>query len=208
MEVYVDDMLVKSRTQEQFITNLREIFDVLRSSRMRLNPKKCTFGVRSGHSQANGQVENVNRTILHDLKTRIESVRTRWIDELSTILWAYRTTPRTATQETPFVLTYGAEAIIPAEIGVPSGRVQHFVTQDNEEEMRLNLDLFEQQREETAIRMAKYKGQVARYYNVRVRHMSFKPGDLVLRKNSVSHAVGTSKLDPSWESPYVVKETD
>ena len=32
MEVYVDDMLVKSRTQEQFIADLREIFDVLRRS--------------------------------------------------------------------------------------------------------------------------------------------------------------------------------
>ncbi|XP_027103143.2 uncharacterized protein [Coffea arabica] len=41
-------MLVKSRTQEQFISDLREIFEVLRSSRMRLNPKKCTFGVKSG----------------------------------------------------------------------------------------------------------------------------------------------------------------
>nr|XP_027102744.1 uncharacterized protein LOC113723988 [Coffea arabica] len=48
LEVYVDDMLVKSRTQEQFISDLREVFEVLRSSRMRLNPKKCTFGVRSG----------------------------------------------------------------------------------------------------------------------------------------------------------------
>nr|XP_027076063.1 uncharacterized protein LOC113699918 [Coffea arabica] len=48
LEVYVDDMLVKSRTQDQFISDLREIFEVLRSSRMRLNPKKCTFGVRSG----------------------------------------------------------------------------------------------------------------------------------------------------------------
>ena len=48
MELYVDDMLVKSWTQEQFIADLREIFDVFRSSRMRLNPKKCTFGVRSG----------------------------------------------------------------------------------------------------------------------------------------------------------------
>ncbi|XP_071916078.1 uncharacterized protein [Coffea arabica] len=48
MDVYVDDMLVKSRTQEQFIDDLREIFSVLQSSRMLLNPKKCTFGVRSG----------------------------------------------------------------------------------------------------------------------------------------------------------------
>ncbi|XP_071907834.1 uncharacterized protein [Coffea arabica] len=47
LEVYVDDMLVKSRTQEQFVSDLREIFEVLRHSRMRLNPKKCTFGVRS-----------------------------------------------------------------------------------------------------------------------------------------------------------------
>ena len=80
-----------------------------------------------GHPQANGQVENVNKTILHGLKTRIESAQTGWIDELPTILWAYRTTPRTATQETPFALTYGAEAVIPAEIGVPSGRVQNFI---------------------------------------------------------------------------------
>ena len=43
----MDDILVKSRIQEQFITDLREIFDVLRRSQMLLNPKKCTFGVRS-----------------------------------------------------------------------------------------------------------------------------------------------------------------
>ncbi|XP_027183804.1 uncharacterized protein LOC113782091 [Coffea eugenioides] len=123
----------------------------------------CTeLGIRQhftsvGHPQANGQVENVNRTILHGLKTRMESARAGWLDELPTILWAYRTTPRTATQETPFVLTYGAEAVIPAEIGVPSNRVQNFIAQDNEDELRLNLDLLEGRREEAAIRMAKYK---------------------------------------------------
>ncbi|XP_071916134.1 uncharacterized protein [Coffea arabica] len=130
------------------------------------------------------------------------------IDELPTILWAYRTTSRTATQETPFALTYGAEALIPAEIGVPSGRVQNFIAQDNEDQLRLNLDLLEQRREETAIRMAKYKGQVVRHYNARVRHLSFKPGDLVLRKNTVSRIRGIGKLDPNWEGPYAVKEAD
>ncbi|XP_071933287.1 uncharacterized protein [Coffea arabica] len=160
------------------------------------------------HPQANGQVENINRTILHGLKTRIESARTGWLDELPTILWAYRTTPRTATQETPFALVYGVEAVIPAKIGMPSARVQHFVAQGNNEEMRLDLDLLEHKREEAAIRMTKYKSQVARYYNARVRQLSFKTGDLVLRKNSVSRAGGTGKLDPNWEGPYVVKEAD
>nr|XP_027086382.1 uncharacterized protein LOC113708109 [Coffea arabica] len=161
-----------------------------------------------GHPQANGQVENVNRTILHGLKMRMESARTGWLDELPTILWAYRTTPRTATQEIPFALTYGAEAVIPAEIGVPSDRVQNFIALDNEDELRLNLDLLEGRREEAAIRMAKYKGQIARHYNVRVRPLSFKPGDLVLRKNSVSRLQGTGKLGPNWEGPYVVKEAN
>ncbi|XP_027151941.1 uncharacterized protein LOC113751996 [Coffea eugenioides] len=48
MEVYVDDMIVKSRTDRQLVPDLREILNILWESRMRLNPKKCTFGVRSG----------------------------------------------------------------------------------------------------------------------------------------------------------------
>ncbi|XP_071917139.1 uncharacterized protein [Coffea arabica] len=133
-----------------------------------------------GHSQANGQVKNVNRTILQRLKTRIGSIRIGWMDELPSIFWTYQTTPRTATQETLFVLTYGAEAVIPANIGLPSGRVQNFIAQGNEGKMRFNLDLLEQKREEAFIRIAKYKGQVARHYNARARHLSFKSGDLVL----------------------------
>ena len=46
--------------------------------------------------------------------------------------------------------------------------------------MRLNLDLLEQKREKAAIRMVKHKGQVTQHYNARVRHLSFKSGDLVL----------------------------
>ncbi|XP_071906678.1 uncharacterized protein [Coffea arabica] len=120
-----------------------------------------------GHPQANGQVKNVNKTILHGLRTGIESVRTGWLDKLPSILWAYQTTSRTASQKTPLALTYGVEAIIPAEIGLPSNRVQNFIAQNNEEGMRFNLDLLEQRREEIAIRMAKYKGQIARHYNAK-----------------------------------------
>ncbi|KAL2241093.1 UNVERIFIED_CONTAM: Gag-Pol polyprotein [Sesamum indicum] len=66
--------------------------------------------------QANGQTEVTNRTILQHLKTRLEG-KGSWVDELPGVLWAYLTTPRTATGETPFCLVYGTEAIIPAEIG-------------------------------------------------------------------------------------------
>ncbi|KAM2134576.1 hypothetical protein ACFX1R_004582 [Malus domestica] len=48
MEVYVDDMLVKSKHADQHITNLFETFTILKRYRMRLNPTKCAFGVGSG----------------------------------------------------------------------------------------------------------------------------------------------------------------
>ncbi|KAI5343261.1 hypothetical protein L3X38_011137 [Prunus dulcis] len=48
MEVYVDDMLVKSRTADQHIPNLSAMFTILKQYKMRLNPTKCTFGVASG----------------------------------------------------------------------------------------------------------------------------------------------------------------
>ncbi|KAM1157746.1 hypothetical protein ACFX2B_028079 [Malus domestica] len=47
MEVYVDDMLVKSKHADQHITNLSETFTILKRYRMRLNPNKCAFGVGS-----------------------------------------------------------------------------------------------------------------------------------------------------------------
>nr|XP_027108775.1 uncharacterized protein LOC113728583 [Coffea arabica] len=160
-----------------------------------------------GHPQANGQVENVNRTILQGLKTRLELAQSNWLDELPSVLWAYRTTPRTATQETPFSLTYGTEAVVPAEIGLPSLRTQNFVATANEEELRCNLDLLEAKREEAAIRMAKYKSQLTRYHNARVRSTQYQPGDLVLRKNSVSPTHSSNKLDPNWEGPYKILES-
>ena len=48
MEVYVNDMLVKSLKADEHINNLRESFKVLREYNMKLNPAKCAFGVTSG----------------------------------------------------------------------------------------------------------------------------------------------------------------
>ena len=48
MEVYVDDMLVKSIEAEEHIKDLQEAFGTLRKHRMKLNPTKCAFGVASG----------------------------------------------------------------------------------------------------------------------------------------------------------------
>ena len=48
MEVYVDDMLVKSLKANEHINNLKESFEILRKYKMKLNPAKCAFGVTLG----------------------------------------------------------------------------------------------------------------------------------------------------------------
>ncbi|KAL0401993.1 UNVERIFIED_CONTAM: hypothetical protein Slati_4229200 [Sesamum latifolium] len=48
VEVYVDDMLVKSKKAEDHIADLEETFSVLRKYRLKLNPAKCAFGVQGG----------------------------------------------------------------------------------------------------------------------------------------------------------------
>ena len=47
VEVYVDDMLVKSQVEGKHLDNLQETFDTFRQYNMRLNPNKCAFGVSS-----------------------------------------------------------------------------------------------------------------------------------------------------------------
>ncbi|GJW75238.1 reverse transcriptase domain-containing protein [Tanacetum coccineum] len=46
--VYVDDLVIKSRTEEEIIRDIKETFKTLREINMKLNPKKCTFGVEEG----------------------------------------------------------------------------------------------------------------------------------------------------------------
>ena len=58
------------------------------------------------HPQAKGQVEVTYRSLLKITKTRLEGVKGAWSDELPGVLWAYRTTVRTLTGETPFKLAY------------------------------------------------------------------------------------------------------
>jgi IS30 family transposase len=60
------------------------------------------------HPQTNGQVEKANKLICNGIKKRLlaplEKAKHAWVDELPSVLWSLRTTPNTATQETPFFL--------------------------------------------------------------------------------------------------------
>ena len=155
------------------------------------------------HPQANGQVEAVNKILKQNLKTKLDEHKGAWAEELPNILWAYRTTAKTTTGETPFSLAYGYEAMIPVEVGLSSLRRLTYNQDQNQELQRIELDLIEEKRDQSQLKIASYQQRTARYYNSKVRNREFKLGDLVLRKVTPNTEVrGAGVLGPTWEGPY------
>ncbi|GJT90782.1 hypothetical protein Tco_1079627 [Tanacetum coccineum] len=74
---------------------------------------------------------------------------------------------------------------------MPTLRTAEVNLEENKEALEINLDLLEERREHAPIREAKSKAKMLRYYNSKVRSVSFKPGDLFYRNNKASRAEDT-----------------
>ncbi|XP_057811730.1 uncharacterized protein LOC131025967 [Salvia miltiorrhiza] len=160
--------------------------------------------VSVAHPQANGQVELANKSICEEIKKRLSQSREKWVEELDTVLWAYRTSPKTATGEAPFTLVYGSNAVVPAEARLESYRITTYNTEQNSELRRTELDLVEAQRDETQVRAAKYKSIIKAGYDKRVRARKLAKGDLVHKRADVLKPVG--KFEPNWEGPFIITD--
>ena len=109
------------------------------------------------HPQANGQVEVTNRSLLKIIKIRLKGAKGIWPEELPSILWAYKTTARTPTRETPFQLTHGSKVVILAEDALTSYRVHNHDESKNDEAIHLQLDLVDEVRATVEQRLARYQ---------------------------------------------------
>ncbi|XP_019178351.1 PREDICTED: uncharacterized protein LOC109173565 [Ipomoea nil] len=158
--------------------------------------------VSVAYPQANGQVENVNRTIVDGIRKKLENIGGNWTDELDRVLWAYRTTQRRATEESPFSLAYGFEAKVPIEVVEPTHRVRDYSDEENEENLRIEKNFFEERREVAYARMVEYQRAVKRYRDRRIRPRTFQVGDLVLRDRRASQPTKGGKFAIKWEGPY------
>ena len=134
------------------------------------------------HPQSNGQAEVTIRTLKAALKTKLEDLKGKWVEYLPEVLWAYRTTRKSATQETPFALAFGTEAIAPVEVRLKSPRIELATVEHNDEALRLNLDILDEKHEQVLRRTEDYQRKTVRYYNKKVKPRSYMPGDLVLKK--------------------------
>ena len=133
-----------------------------------------------GHPQTNGQVEVKNWSLLKLIKTRLEGAKGLWPEELPSILWAYKTTVRIPTGETPFRMTFEIEAVVLVEIGLTTICTAIYDDQQNDEQIRLNLDLVNEVREKAEARMKRHQKNMAHHHNIRVKPRQFNIGNLVL----------------------------
>nr|GEW20934.1 BURP domain protein RD22-like [Tanacetum cinerariifolium] len=141
------------------------------------------------HSQSNGLVERANQSLGEGIKARLGEENKNLIEELSHVLWAHRTMIKSSHGDTPFSFTYGMEAVIPAEIGMLTYCTTAVDTVHNDEELRINLDFLEERCERVAIREAKAKLKMTKYYNAKVCGVTFRPGDFVYCSNDTSNVV-------------------
>ncbi|XP_076957517.1 uncharacterized protein LOC143633023 [Bidens hawaiensis] len=138
--------------------------------------------------------------MVEGIKARLGREKGSWVEELPHALWAHRTMPKTKRGDTiqPDVWNGGYDTCR------DWGRTLQGEKGD-EEDLRLNLNLAKERREEAARREAEYKKKIEKYYNARVRKFKFKIGDLVLRKNeATSRKEDQGKLRSKWEGPYQV----
>ncbi|XP_012839468.1 PREDICTED: uncharacterized protein LOC105959853 [Erythranthe guttata] len=160
---------------------------------------------------ANGLAEAFNKTLCNLLKKVIAKSKRDWHERMGEALWAYRTTYRTPTQATPYVLVYGVEAVLPLEKQIPSLRIaiQEELTQEENARLRLaELEALDEKRLEAQQSIECYQARLSRAFNKKVRPRSFQVGDLVLavrRPIIVTHKMG-NKFTSKWDGPYVVKE--
>ncbi|CAL9029781.1 unnamed protein product [Prunus brigantina] len=165
------------------------------------------------YPQGNGQAEATNKTILRILSKMVYEYQGSWSVHLPDALWAYRTSPRSATGFSPYSLVYGSEAISPVEITIPTARVA--AVNDLEWDAKtcsdwrlLDLEAADERRMEAERRMTLYHKTVAQAYNRTVKPQAFKQGDLVLKvvEHVRRQVSGPSKFAPQWEGPFAVKE--
>ncbi|XP_059669124.1 uncharacterized protein LOC132314258 [Cornus florida] len=163
------------------------------------------------YAQANGQAESSNKILIEIIEKMIKDKPRRWHETLSEALWAYRNSKRTGTGVTPYMLTYGHDAVLPMEMKVKSARVafqNNLTPADYTQAMLVELEDLDEFRRDALDHIITHKKKVMRIYNKRVKPKSFAEEDLVwkvvLPVGKVDRKYG--KWSQKWEGPYLVHQ--
>jgi transposase InsO family protein len=124
------------------------------------------------HPKTNGQVEKANGLICNGIKKRLlaplEKAKHAWVDELPSVLWSLRTTPNAATQETPFFLVHGAEAVLLVKITHEAPRIMAYDEITSTEALQDDVDALNKARDVALARATQYQQNLQNYHSSQV----------------------------------------
>ncbi|XP_047268101.1 uncharacterized protein LOC107871905 [Capsicum annuum] len=158
--------------------------------------------------KANGAVEAANKNLKKILRKMVQGFR-RCHKKLPFSLLGYHTTVRTSIDATPYLLVYGTEAVIPAEIEISSLRVVVETEIDDDQRVKTRLEqlsLIDEKILTSVCHGQLHQKRMARAYNKKVCHRYFEVGQLVLRRILPHQIEARGKFSPNWHGPFIVKK--
>ncbi|XP_060202746.1 uncharacterized protein LOC132631165 [Lycium barbarum] len=156
----------------------------------------------------NGAVETATKNIKRILIKMIDNYK-NWHEQLPYALLGYRTTTRTSTGETPYLLVYGTEGVIPAEVKIPSLRIIQEEELKDTEWVRSRyeqLAMIEEKRMVAVYHEQLYRQRISRSLNKLVRTRLFQIGQLILKQVFPHQEEYKGKFALNWQRPYMVRK--
>ena len=189
------EMLISDRGANLLSTLMKEVSEVMGMRKI---------NTTAYHPQADGLVENFNRTLQAMIAKSVDVFGTDWDEYLPHLLFAYRTKPHDSTGESPFYLLYGRDARIPTESALSAKRTPYQVDIDDyrselvhglSEAWRIAKDS-----------VAKAQKRQKRAYDRHSRPKTFREGDRVMVYMPVEQTGKNRKLSRPYFGPYRVLE--
>ncbi|XP_015064580.1 uncharacterized protein LOC107009751 [Solanum pennellii] len=156
----------------------------------------------------NGAVEAANKNIKKILRKMIDNHR-GWHELLPYALLDYQTNVRTSVGVTPYLLVYGTEAVIPAEVEILSLRIIQEADLGNVKWVGKRIDqltLIDENRMVAVCHGQLYRQRMIRAFHKRVRAIIFEIGKLVLNRIFPHQDEYKGKFAPNWQEPYMVRK--
>lgn len=151
---------------------------------------------------ANGQVERFNRTVMDAVRCFVSNSQTDWDEYLPQLARAIRSSVNRVTGLTPNMMMYGREVNMPADL-VFQPPASDTTTDEAEYVCKLKEAII-RAHEIARQKLKTSHSFMKRDYDVRIRQVEYKPGDLVYILNMANRKGKSKKLESPWKGPGVV----
>ena len=131
-----------------------------------------------------------------------------WHLQLPYALWGYRTSIRSFTRATPYLLMYGMEAILPIEMGFCSLRtvLESEIPKADWLQSRYDqLCMLDEKRLKALYHIQGYQSRLRKSFDKKVRTRDLKLEDLVLKEIRAPVQDANGKFKQNWVGPYIIK---